>query len=209
MPRMRCGLLLIALALFVGCGAGRDRRVAVSAPTPVSIRSEEHGYTYELPVGWQLAPQTLTPALSNPVEILSAGTVAGAEPETSSCAHVPVGALERMGPRDAFVSVQERYGEPRFPARPHPFTLPPSSEGTDAEACVRDPRRLEFHWFGFRDAGRGFHVLVVLGRDAPPKRRHDAEALLDSLRFDPGPAGVHLDPDRAGSSRRPKAESSE
>src|SRR5215216_2830339 len=32
MPCMRCGLQLIALALFAGCGAGREQRVAVSAP---------------------------------------------------------------------------------------------------------------------------------------------------------------------------------
>ena len=189
--------LLIALALFAGCGADRERPAAVEAPQPISIRSEEHGFTAELPPGWHLAPRTLTPELSNPVEILSAGTVAGAKPEQGPCAHIPVGALERMGPEDAFVTVQERYGEPEFPARPPRFTLPPRSDDTDAEACVSDPQRLEFHWFGFRDAGRGFHVLVVLGRDAPPERRREAEALLDSLRFDPGPAGVHLDPDLA------------
>src|SRR5215217_8012363 len=32
MPCMRCGLQLIALALFAGCGAGREQRVPVSAP---------------------------------------------------------------------------------------------------------------------------------------------------------------------------------
>jgi hypothetical protein len=190
---VRCRALLIALALLAGCGAEREWPAAA----PIPIRSEEHGFTAQLPSGWHLAPRTLTPALSNPVEILSAGTVAGMAADRDGCAQVPVGALERMGPQDAFVTVQERFGEPRFPARPHPFTLPPRSQGTDAQACVRDSKRLEFHWFGFRDAGRGFHVLVVLGRDAPPERRQQAEALLDSLRFEPGPPGVHLDPDLA------------
>jgi hypothetical protein len=194
---MRCPPLLIALAVLAGCGAEPEPPARVSAPAPTPIRSEAHGFTAELPAGWHLTPRTLTPALSNPVEILSAGTVAGARPERGGCAQVPVGALERLGPRDAFVTVQERYGEPRFPPRPYPFTLPPPSEGIDAEVCVRHPERLEFHWFGFRDAGRGFHVLAVLGRDAPPQRRQEVEALLDSLRFEPGPAGVRLDPDRA------------
>jgi hypothetical protein len=36
---MRCGLQLIALALFAGCGAGREQRVAVSAPMPVIVAS--------------------------------------------------------------------------------------------------------------------------------------------------------------------------
>ena len=70
------------------------------------------------------------------------------------------------GPKDAFVTVQERYGAPQFPQRP------------------------EIHWFGFRDAGRGFHVLVAIGSDAPPERRAEAVDLLDSLRFEPAPEGA-------------------
>jgi hypothetical protein len=45
---------------------------------------------------------------------------------------------------------------------------------------------LGVYWFGFRDAGRGFQVLVALGRSASPARVAEALALLDSLRFDPG-----------------------
>jgi hypothetical protein len=42
---MRCGLLLIALALFAGCGAGREQRVAASAPMPVTVASFDKSLT--------------------------------------------------------------------------------------------------------------------------------------------------------------------
>jgi hypothetical protein len=41
------------------------------------------------------------------------------------------------------------------------------------------------YWFGFGDAGRAFHVLVAIGRNARPELRRDAFRILDSLRFDP------------------------
>ena len=190
---MRWWPALLAIALLAGCGADDQRPVVAATPPP----APERDFTYALPDGWHLFSESQTPALTNPVEILSAGTVPPGSRDEGSCAHIPVAALERMGPQDAFVTVQERYGEPRFPDRPEPFTLPAGTKGTDAEACARNGRELDIHWFGFRNAGRGFHVLVVFGRDAPEERRAEAVALLDSLRFEPRPEGVHLDPDLA------------
>ena len=190
---MRWCAILVLLALGAGCSAEEPAR-GRAAP-PARFASDAHRFTAELPAGWERAPRSHTPGLSHPVEILSAGTFRGARPATGPCAHMPVGALERMGPRDAFVNVQERYGEAQFPGRPERFALPAPDPGSDAAACARNGDRLDVHWFGFRDAGRGFHVLVALGREAPPERREEALALLDSLRFEPGPAGVHLDSD--------------
>lgn len=181
------------MASLAGCGAGAARPAA----TPAPVRSAKYGFTAELPAGWRLASQSLTPQLRNPVEILSAGTVRDARPQPGSCAQLPVGALERMGPRDVFVTVQERYGEPRFPARPAHFGLTGRVEHGGGPLCAENERRLNEYRFDFRDARRGFHVLVALGRDAPPRRRAQALALLDSLRFAPGPQGVRLDPDLA------------
>jgi len=190
---MRRWPLLLLLVIAAGC---REEPVQPTA-APTRIASDAHGFTAQLPAGWELARESLTPGLTNPVEILSAGTVHDLRPEEGSCAHVPVGGLERMGPRDAFVSVEERLGEPQFPSRPAHFTLPAATQQTDATFCTRNGSRLDIYWFGFRDAHRGFHVLVALGREAPPERREEALALLDSLRFEPGPAGVELDPDLA------------
>jgi hypothetical protein len=190
---MRRWLLLLA-AVVAGCGADVDR--VREAGTPVSVT--ERDFALDLPDGWHLSPESQTPELTQPVEILSAGTRPFGPPGEGSCAHVPVSALERMGPQDAFVTVLERYGSPAFPPRPEPFALPPRSDGIDAEACARNSTRLDFHWFGFRDAGRGFHVLVAFGAEAPAARRAEAVELLDSLRFEPGPEGVRLDSDLTG-----------
>jgi hypothetical protein len=168
------------------------------ARAPVPVESRQHRFAVRLPAGWELASRSLTPTLSpNPVEILSAGTLRDMQPREGSCGHMPIGAIERMGPRDALVTVFERYGGARFPDRPAHFALPDRTEQGDATACTHTATRLDEYWFDFRDADRGFHVLAVFGRDAPRERRKQALALLDSLRFEPGPPGVNLDPDTA------------
>jgi hypothetical protein len=179
---VRCsGAILLVVALLAGCANEPAREPA--APTPAPVESRQHRFAATLPAGWHLAPRSLTPSLSNPVEILSAGTVRDMQPRDGDCGHMPVGAIERLGPRDALVTVYERYGEPRFPDRPARFSLPDRVEQGDATACARTATRLDEYWFEFRDGNRGFHVLVVLGHDAPPERRAEALALLDSLRF--------------------------
>ena len=180
-------LALAALALVLaGCAGDRPLPARPAAGAPLT--SVEHRFTARLPAGWQPAERSLTPHLTDPVEILSAGTLAGMRPRDGACAHVAVGALERMGPRDAFVTVQERFGDARFAARPARFALPPRLEQGDAVACARKAPDLDEHWFEFGDAGRNFYVLAAFGRDAAPERRAEALALLDSLRFEPAEA---------------------
>ena len=183
------------MAVLAGCG-GDDAQHGVAAAAPVPFESREHRFAAALPAGWERASRSLTPTMTpNPIEILSAGTVRDMQPLDGSCGHMPVGAIERMGPRDALVTVYERHGGSRFPERPARFALPARTQQGDPAACTDTSTRLDDYWFDFRDAGRGFHVLVVFGHDAPRERRDDALALLDSLRFEPGPQGVSLDPD--------------
>jgi hypothetical protein len=40
------------------------------------------------------------------------------------------------------------------------------------------------HGFGFSDAGRAFHVLMIVGRFASERVRRQTWEILDSLRFD-------------------------
>jgi hypothetical protein len=188
---MRSLAALVLLVVLAGCTEQGPRP---AAPGPSVVRSDEHRFTYELPAGWERAAHPLTPGLLNPVEILAAGTVADMRAREGECAHMPVGAIERMETDDVFVSVMERYGEMSSPPRPARFTLPVTQEQSDATECARGEPPLDVYWFDFSDARRWFYVLVALGRDAPPERRVDALALLDSLRFEPGPEGVHLDP---------------
>jgi hypothetical protein len=191
---MRWLPMLVLLLVAAGC-SDEERRAPVS-PAASPVRSDEHRFTYELPAGWERATRSLTPNLGNPVEILAAGTVQDMRPNEGYCGHMPVGAIERMGPRDVFVTVMEGFGESPAPERPQRFTLPDEQEQSDATECAHGEPPLAVYWFEFRDARRRFYVLVALGRDAPLDRREEALGLLDSLRFEPGPEGVHLDPDR-------------
>jgi hypothetical protein len=139
------------------------------------------GIRYTLPAGWHAAAHSLTPHLVNPRELLTVGT--GALPAGGRCAQFPSAALGAMRPRDVLLTVQERYGSTgSFPRRPSPFVLPPA-EQTEAESCAGPHPAFASHWFEFRDGGRGFHVLVAVGRAAPRERVREAVAVLDSLRI--------------------------
>jgi hypothetical protein len=186
----------VLLLLTIAAGCGEEQAARGGPPTPIS--SGEHGFTGRLPAGWEVARKSLTPNLGNPVEILSAGTLRGLRDLPGTPGNMPLGALQAMSPQDAFVSLQESYGDARFADRPDHFALPDEPPQTMPSLwAARNADWLDVYWFDFADARRGFYVLVAIGREAPPERRAEALALLDSLRFDPGPEGVHIDSDLA------------
>jgi hypothetical protein len=146
------------------------------------------GFTLSLPPGWQRAPDSLTPQLTEPRERFSAGTFPLRYVQ-GNCNHVPDGALRALGSRDGFVTLLERgrgAAGTEFEARPRRFaSIAAADRQGDTILCSPDATgRLEF-WMPFRDAGRSFYALVVLGRDAPADVREQAFAILDRLRFDP------------------------
>ncbi|HEX2086603.1 MAG TPA: hypothetical protein VHF89_13045 [Solirubrobacteraceae bacterium] len=171
---MRRGALLLAAAALAGCPHGE---AVVSSP------AVGRGVTVELPQGWQRAETSLTPNLRDPREALSLATFPLAYRQTA-CAHVPGSALEDLGPRDAFVTLQERGdGGSAFPPRPAQFGPELGGEG-DSDGCT--PRtHFRSHWLGFSDGGRRFHVLVAFGPQAPAGVQEEAWRVLDSLRVDP------------------------
>jgi hypothetical protein len=177
---MRLVLVLAALAVLCSCAETRTERVAAVQP-----RYAAHGVSVELPPGWQAAPGSLTPHLSDPREVMSVGTYP-LRYRTTACAHMAGSALEDLGPEDAFVTVQERgagASSSGFPPRPAHFG-PRLGGPSEASACV--PRaRFADHWFTFSDGGRNFHVDVAFGPRAPEAVRHQAWAILDRLRIDP------------------------
>jgi hypothetical protein len=183
----RCAPLLLLAAALAGCGssahAGR-----------FSIHHGD-GVTYRVPAGWHVATRSLTPHLVNPRELFTAGT--GRLPARAGrCAHMPSAALEAMGPSDVLVTVQERFGaDSGFPGRPHHFGLDGPAP-SDAIACAGPHPAFESHWFGFRDRGRGFHVLVAVGDSAPDARVREALSILDSIRL-VARRPVRMDPDDA------------
>jgi hypothetical protein len=178
--------LLLALAI-AGCGA--------SAHHGRTVVHHGDGVTYRVPAGWHVAARSLTPHLTNPRELFTAGTGRLAD-GPGRCAHVPSAALAAMTPNDVLVSVQERFGSPRaFPPRPSRFALPASS-ANDAAECAGPRRSFAASWFGFRDRGRGFHVIVAVGHSAPPARVRQALGILDSIRL-VARRPVRMDPDDA------------
>jgi hypothetical protein len=179
------GLAVFALLAVVGVAACGQRTAASSTG-----RLEEdlvHGIAVQLPPGWQRAKVSLTPALSDPREVLSVATFPLHYRQTG-CAHFPSSALEDLGPGDALITLEERGLDPHstwpdFPLRPAHFTAGLGGR-SEASACAPSARFTD-HWFGFTDGGRHFHVLVAFGPDPSAGVQRQAWEVLDSLKVDP------------------------
>jgi hypothetical protein len=144
------------------------------------------GDSLTVPPGWHRAEASLTPNLVDPRERLSVATfpLDGAD----LC-----GAIARVPPAGAFVTVQERGrgASGDFPARPARFEPDPELPGTSAlPYCAggdhAPPIPMLDYWFTFSEHGRAFHVFVGIGKDSPAEVRQEAFGILDSLRLDPG-----------------------
>jgi hypothetical protein len=167
----KAGLLAVLAAALLSGGAQ-------SAHT-----GHADGIRFTIPPGWRAAATSLTPHLTDPHEVLTVGT--GPLPAGGRCAQFPSAALAALRPTDALVTVQERLGSVKsFPPRPRRFSLP-APDTSEAAACAGPNASFTSYWFGFRDRGRGFHVLVAFGASARASTRREALAILDSLRVQP------------------------
>jgi hypothetical protein len=179
--------------LLLGCGSESrtHRPVQASAHWTVEI-DRDHGFSVELPSGWIRASGKITPQITEPLEVLTVATlpIAGADPH-GVCEPGSRPALPAFTAHDALVTLQESgrgalrinpLSHPPRPDRFRPKTFPDGSTFTD---CFVGDLPVEDHWFGFADAGRAFHVLVIIGRAAPTQVRDEAWSILDRLRFDP------------------------
>jgi hypothetical protein len=192
--QLTLGVAVIALAGLATAGTtwlarpeSESDRLVTADGGLVTAEDPVQGFTVQYPASWRRASTTLTPDLSDPVEILSLGTsdlaVGG-----GSCAQFPVAALEAMSSTDAFLTVQERrQGDASFPLRPEQF--PPSGSKNISEVvdCLAEPAVFDHWWFAFEDAGRTFHVLVAIGTDASQRTRADTWQILEGLKFDSQP----------------------
>jgi hypothetical protein len=184
--------------LLIGCGSESrpDRPVQASAEWTVEI-DRDHGFSVELPSGWTRAAGKITPQITDPLEILTVGTlpIAGADPH-GVCEPGSQPALPAFTEQDALVTLQEsgrgalRINPLSHPPRPDHFRPESFPHGSTFTDCFVGDLPVEDHWFGFADAGRAFHVLVIIGRAAPRHVRDEAWSILDRLRFDP-----HVRPD--------------
>jgi hypothetical protein len=185
--------LLLALPYpLLGCGDDPARSQAVGTVSeqaerpPGTYESARWGYSVRIPPGWQRAERALT-SLTDPVETL---VVATYRPRAGSerCGPLSFGGFDA---NEAFVTVLERGLDPEsewpdFPPRPVHFAYE-AGQTSEFSECLSTTEgiRLKDHWFRFTDAGRHFHVLVVIGAEAPASAEADAYSLLDSLQFDP------------------------
>jgi hypothetical protein len=184
---MRAASLLFVLVLMgaaVACEGDQARMITRPAEGGLA---HARGLTVTLPGGWSQARASLTPALTDPREILSLATFP-LRYRATGCAHVPEGALEDLGPEDAFITLQERGVDPGstwadFPPRPAHFG-PELGGRSEASECVPSARFTD-HWATFSDGDRHFHVLVAFGPKTPPAVRDQAWSILDSLQIDP------------------------
>ena len=187
MSTVRTAALLAALALAGALAVFACGEEAAAPPAPRLVTDAVRGLAVELPPGWQRATGSLTPGLVDPREVLSVATFP-LRYRPTRCGHVAGSALEDLGPRDAFVTLQERGLDPGsswtdFPPRPAHFG-PQLGGSSEASACVPSARFTD-HWFGFSDGDRHFHVLVAFGPDASAAVQREAWQILDSLRIDP------------------------
>lgn len=196
--RIVLAVAAVAVAALVGCGDPRTQRgqpaLSASAQGPdwTTYEDRRWGYSVMFPSSWHRAGRSLTPSITDPVEILSLATFPLREGD-ELCGARGEGALARVPPAGALVTIQERgrgaYGGPDFPPRPAHFRSDSELAGrsTWPYCAVRTgdpPLPMLDYWFGFGDAGRAFHVLVAVGKSAPAEVRRDAFRILDSLRFD-------------------------
>jgi hypothetical protein len=189
--RIRSGVLgdRPTVLLLVGCAL---LLAACDDSEPTSDwhrhRNEQYGYTVSLPPGWHLAKGSLSPSLVDPVEILSVATFPIHRGE--ELCH----SLVRIPSDQAVVTIQERSGaergDPTFRSRPANFEPDARLPGTsELPYCLHGykgpPIPMLDYWFGFRDAGRAFHVFVGIGKETPEEVRREAFGILDGLRLDP------------------------
>jgi hypothetical protein len=174
---------LLAGLILSSCGADEPRR-APAAPTGMTRYTDERrGFEVTFPSGWRRADTILTPHLTAPHEILSVGTV---EPvpngETSACAQHPVATMERVGPRDVFVTIQERGKAISSEMRPGPPQLDEvAPDDSELPACIGHGVPFRTYWMPFQAGGRGFYANAAVGDDVTPAGRAELQAVLDSF----------------------------
>ena len=145
--------LVFATVGVAACGGGAPQPGQRSAaPGITTYRDAARRFSVSFPSTWRRSPRSLTPTLADPKEILAVGT-ARFVVDPRGCAHMPVGALEALGPDDVLITLLERRGlhERGSPARPRRFTL-----GAEAAEAL-----LERHWPSLRHA-----AYLVVGDNA-------------------------------------------
>lgn len=187
-------MALAFVALAPGCGRTAERAETQPARQSVSdaassgwvtYRNDAAGYTVRYPGDWHRATETLTPRLGDPREILSLATFPLRAGSDRCANHVPENALEDLGRMDALLTLMERRDPTTERSGPRPRVFPLAEDTrSDADLCTRTREPITM-WVPFKDQGRAFYALYVLGPDASEQTRSDLLTILENLKFDP------------------------
>lgn len=161
----------------------------VNGPSTTTWADQDSGFEISYPATWYVAGHDLTPGagLMYRLAVASYPLPAGGG---GGCGHLPIAALNRMSPTDAFIHLEERgpvsATADGFGERPDSFAslLDGIDEATDAWECIASEQRDDIgvlRWIDFRDHGRGFYLLVAIGAEASTDDLAVASRVLDSL----------------------------
>jgi len=156
----------------------------VPSASPPATMSSVGGIQVEVPPGWLVAQENLTPWLSQPTEVLSVGTFEmpvsrdpGDELRVSDAPVAPA-ALAAMTATDAFVSVEASGHTDAPDDRPPSFRT-----AKDRACCSAQTGDYPFNWWWipYIDQGRAFYLFVAIGNQADSNTSDQAWAIADSL----------------------------
>jgi hypothetical protein len=200
---------VVLVAVVTGCGAGETANRGTDGVA--RFHDGVVGVSGEYPAGWHRARNLTNMAEPREVLALASYPLRGGD-RAGECA--PKKALADLPPDGAFIWLLEyrpARGEvwadlprSRFPPRPSPIEL--SRRDLQTGLCQSGPG----YGTAFRAADRPFQLLVAFGTRVSDARLSQAEAVLNSLRFDSLPpppadpyAGWPLVNDNSGDSLRP------
>jgi hypothetical protein len=191
------GLVVVVVAVGIavlrpGADTAHDdralRRASALAPYEwPRYSNDETGISFQYPPDWRFAAERLTPYLADPKEIVSLGT-RPLHYNERDCAQIPTGALEQVGPTDAFLSIQVRgSGTTGYNPRPEVFNPNSGIDAGDTEIpdCSSELGDIIVRFVPFDDAGRGLYAFVATGRSATPARQAEPWQILNSLTVRP------------------------
>ena len=135
-----------AAGAVLAADPGRRRPMPLSPTPPGTSVLDRYGVIVTYPSGWALAPETLTPTLTDPSEVFALGTYP-LRPGGSGCAQFPTNAIEDLGPTDALVWLADRLlVHPDTVQRPEPLDAWLRAQPSDVSGeCLSAPMDFVHH----------------------------------------------------------------
>ena len=175
-----------------------DEEVEVGGPTNTDQATRDDGdlpagpiWSIDSPPGWRRAGSEIYPQLS-PSSITLA-SVSLSDASGGPCPSIPTGALTRLGPEDALISVvfygPKAASAPLWPESGFDDDVFPAQADEDVGSCDV-PEEIELHQSVWSRRGNGMGVLVAFGPNVGADRRAETWRTVSSLGPDEGESGA-------------------